>query len=55
MKEDVVSRIEKGMLKWFGHIDVDGRVGKYRPQQKYLNQIEDDFRKGQLRIIIKPI
>ncbi|GBP85578.1 hypothetical protein EVAR_64569_1 [Eumeta japonica] len=55
LKEDVVTRVEKGMLRWFGHLERmnesrltkqiyrvnvwDGKVGNDRPRKSYVDYI----------------
>ncbi|CAH0597853.1 unnamed protein product [Chrysodeixis includens] len=64
VKEDIVTRIEKGMLKWFGHVErmnkrrltkqiyecsVNGVVGRGRPRQTFHDQKGKVQKKGQVR------
>jgi hypothetical protein len=64
MEEDVVTKIKKGMLRWFGHIErmdserltkkvymgeVSGKRKCGRPRKKWLNQIEEILQEGNVR------
>jgi hypothetical protein len=64
VKEDVVTKIEKNMFRWFGHVermderrltketyeaDVGGNAGRGRRRRTFLDQIGEVLEKGQVR------
>jgi hypothetical protein len=61
---DVVTEIEKNMLRWFGHVgrmderrlakeiyevDVGGNAGRGRPRRTFLDQIGELLEKSQVK------
>jgi hypothetical protein len=64
VKEDIVTKNKKNMLRWFGHeermgerrltkeiyeADVGGTAGRKRPRRTFLDQIREVLEKGQVR------
>jgi hypothetical protein len=64
VKEDVVTKIKKNMLRWFGHVermdgrtltkqiyeaDVGGNAGSGRPGRLFLDQIGEVLEKSQVK------
>jgi hypothetical protein len=64
VKEDVVTKIENNMLRWFGHVermderrltkeiyeaDVGGNAGTGRPSRTFLGRIGGVLQKGQVK------
>jgi hypothetical protein len=69
VKEDVVTKIENNILRWFGHVDrmderrltkeiylanVGGNAGKGRPRRTFLDQIGEVLEKGQVKSTRNP-
>ncbi|GBP79902.1 hypothetical protein EVAR_63339_1 [Eumeta japonica] len=69
LKEDVVTRVERSMLRWFGHMErmnesklknksieqmCDEKVGKGRPRKSYADHIDGILKNGSNFKLLKP-
>ncbi|GBP91684.1 hypothetical protein EVAR_100264_1 [Eumeta japonica] len=55
LKADVVTRVERGVLRWFGHLEkmnkvCDGKVIKGRPRKSYAEHLGGILKTGQVRV-----